>query len=55
MIALVAALGVVAVVTGLLVFTVNSMARATFLLLASFVAVAVVEVVVDVKRSGSMV
>ncbi|HEY2194533.1 MAG TPA: NADH-quinone oxidoreductase subunit J [Actinomycetospora sp.] len=39
---LTAALGVVAVVTGLGVFVVDSMARATFLLLASFVAVAVV-------------
>jgi NADH-quinone oxidoreductase subunit J len=37
-----AALGVVAVVTGVGVFVVDSMARATFLLLASFVAVAVV-------------
>lgn len=37
-----AVLGVVAVVTGLGVFVVDSMARATFLLLASFVAVAVV-------------
>jgi NADH-quinone oxidoreductase subunit J len=37
-----AALGVVAVSTGLGVFVVDSMARATFLLLASFVAVAVV-------------
>lgn len=37
-----AALGVVAVVTGIGVFVVDSMARATFLLLASFVAVAVV-------------
>ena len=35
------ALGVVAVVTGLLVFRLDSMARVTFLLLASFVAVAV--------------
>jgi NADH-quinone oxidoreductase subunit J len=39
---LVAALGLVAVVTGLGVFVADSMARATFLLLASFVAVAVV-------------
>ena len=37
-----AVLGVVATVTGLGVFVVDSMARATFLLLASFVAVAVV-------------
>ncbi|MCD2195554.1 NADH-quinone oxidoreductase subunit J [Actinomycetospora endophytica] len=36
-----AALGAVAVVTGIAVFVVDSMARATFLLLASFVAVAV--------------
>ncbi|HEY2221766.1 NADH-quinone oxidoreductase subunit J [Actinomycetospora sp.] len=36
-----AALGLVAVVTGIGVFVVDSMARATFLLLASFVAVAV--------------
>ncbi|NMO91120.1 NADH-quinone oxidoreductase subunit J [Actinomycetospora sp. TBRC 11914] len=39
---LAAALGVVAVVTGIGVFVADSMARATFLLLASFVAVAVV-------------
>lgn len=39
---LTAALGVVAVVTGIGVFVADSMARATFLLLASFVAVAVV-------------
>jgi NADH-quinone oxidoreductase subunit J len=38
----VAALGFVAVVTGIGVFVADSMARATFLLLASFVAVAVV-------------
>lgn len=38
---LLAALGVVAVVTGALVFRLDSMARVTFLLLASFVAVAV--------------
>jgi NADH:ubiquinone oxidoreductase subunit 6 (subunit J) len=38
----VAALGLVAVVTGIGVFVADSMARATFLLLASFVAVAVV-------------
>ena len=37
-----AALGVLAVVTGIGVFVVDSMARATFLLLASFLAVAVV-------------
>jgi NADH-quinone oxidoreductase subunit J len=36
-----AALGAVAVVTGIAVFVADSMARATFLLLASFVAVAV--------------
>ena len=39
---LVAALGLVAVVAGIGVFVADSMARATFLLLASFVAVAVV-------------
>jgi NADH:ubiquinone oxidoreductase subunit 6 (subunit J) len=39
---LAAALGLVAVVTGVGVFVADSMARATFLLLASFVAVAVV-------------
>jgi NADH-quinone oxidoreductase subunit J len=38
----VAALGLVAVVAGIGVFLANSMARATFLLLASFLAVAVV-------------
>ena len=38
----VAALGLLAVVTGIGVFVADSMARATFLLLASFVAVAVV-------------
>ena len=41
MLVLCAALGLVAVVTGMGVFTVDSMARATVLLLASFVAVAV--------------
>ncbi|WP_433799023.1 NADH-quinone oxidoreductase subunit J [Actinomycetospora sp. CA-084318] len=55
MIALVAALGVVAVVTGLLVFTVNSMARATFLLLASFVAVAVVLIGFGLGYLGTVV
>ena len=39
---LAAALGLLAVVTGIGVFVADSMARATFLLLASFVAVAVV-------------
>lgn len=55
MIALVSALGAVAVVTGLLVFTVDSMARATFLLLASFVAVAVVLIAFGLGYLGTVV
>ncbi|GLZ53858.1 NADH-quinone oxidoreductase subunit J [Actinomycetospora sp. NBRC 106378] len=55
MIALVAALGAVAVITGLLVFTVDSMARATFLLLASFVAVAVVLIGFGLGYLGTVV
>ncbi|MEJ2869235.1 NADH-quinone oxidoreductase subunit J [Actinomycetospora sp. OC33-EN08] len=55
MIVLVAALGAVAVVTGLLVFTVDSMARATFLLLASFVAVAVVLIGFGLGYLGTVV
>ncbi|MDL5158576.1 NADH-quinone oxidoreductase subunit J [Actinomycetospora termitidis] len=55
MIALVGALGVVAVGTGLLVFTVNSMARATFLLLASFVAVAVLLIAFGLGYLGTVI
>ena len=55
MIALVSALGAVAVITGLLVFTVDSMARATFLLLASFVAVAVVLIAFGLGYLGTVV
>jgi NADH-quinone oxidoreductase subunit J len=54
-IALVSALGAVAVITGLLVFTVDSMARATFLLLASFVAVAVVLIAFGLGYLGTAV
>ena len=52
---LLGALGFVAVVCGLGVFTVNSMARATFLLLASFVAVAVCLLVVGQTYLGVVV
>ncbi len=52
---LVAALGFVAVVTGIAVFVVDSMARATFLLLASFVAVAVVLLAVGLTYLGIVV
>lgn len=55
MIALVGALGAVAVLSGLLVFTVDSMARATFLLLASFVAVAVVLIAFGLGYLGTVV
>lgn len=51
----VAALGFVAVVTGLLVFTVDSMARATFLLLASFVAVGAVLIGFGLGYLGTVV
>ncbi len=49
------ALGLVAVVTGLGVFVADSMARATFLLLASFVAVAVVLVAFGLIYLGIVV
>ena len=52
---LLGALGLVAVVCGLGVFTANSMARATFLLLASFVAVAVCLLVVGQTYLGVVV
>ena len=52
---LLGALGLVAVVCGLGVFAVNSMARATFLLLASFVAVAVCLLVVGQTYLGVVV
>ena len=52
---LAAVLGVVAVVTGLGVFVVDSMARATFLLLASLVAVAVVLLGFGLTYLGIMV
>ena len=52
---LAAALGLVAVVTGLGVFVADSMARATFLLLASFVAVAVVLVAFGLTYLGIVV
>ncbi|MFC5062540.1 NADH-quinone oxidoreductase subunit J [Actinomycetospora atypica] len=52
---LLGALGLVAVVCGLGVFTADSMARATFLLLASFVAVAVCLLVVGQTYLGVVV
>ncbi|MCD2185644.1 NADH-quinone oxidoreductase subunit J [Actinomycetospora soli] len=55
LVAVVGALGAVAVVTGLLVFTVNSMARATFLLLASFVAVGAVLIGFGLGYLGTVV
>jgi NADH-quinone oxidoreductase subunit J len=52
---LTAALGLVAIVTGIAVFVVDSMARATFLLLASFVAVAVVLLALGLTYLGTVV